>query len=501
MTVLELSNEKARTYFMDPQCYGSTELPPYFDFSRILSVAEEHVERVKLSNAILHKASDVEGVNYTLVDNKDGKYAWRPLQFIHPFLYAKLCHEITTLGNWALIQSRFSEFAQIPTIHCASYPLVKIQKPKIKAEQILGWWSRFEQQSLILAMRYRSMLITDVTDCYGSIYTHSIAWALHGKEVAKQNRTGSLLGNKIDRYIRSMRYGQTNGIPQGSVLMDFIAEIVLGSIDECLYKKLDEENIHGYAILRYRDDYRIFVNDTSIGEKVLKTLTLVLAEYGMRFNSAKTKMSADIVRDSIKADKVAWFSIEKNYETLTAEKKLLLLYDHASRFPNAGSVMKPLVDLPEAIKSAYFGDRNQISACISISTELAYRNPRCYQLCMAVVAQLLDRMDVAIRREVAMDILAKFGHLPNTGSLQLWLQRIMIPCGISLDYSEALCKCVENIPCKIWENGWLEEEPDLVAALESAEIVNNEVLRNINTTMSDDEINLFIMHYQENYQG
>jgi hypothetical protein len=31
-----------------------------------------------------------------------------------------------------------------------------------------------------------------------------------------------------------MNNGQTNGIPQGSVLMDFIAEMVLGYIDECL---------------------------------------------------------------------------------------------------------------------------------------------------------------------------------------------------------------------------------------------------------------------------
>lgn len=501
MTVLELSNAKARKFFMDPQCYGSTELPPYFDFSKILNVAESYVGTVRLAKTLFSKANDIEGVNYTLVDNKDGKYAWRPLQFIHPFLYVKLCHEITTSANWALIQSRFKEFSQIPTIRCASYPLVKIKKPKIKAEQILGWWSNFEQQSLMLSMRYRVMLVTDVTDCYGSIYTHSIAWALHGKEIAKQNRNGSLLGNTIDQYIRAMRYGQTNGIPQGSVLMDFIAEVVLGSIDESLYKKLEAQNIHGYEILRYRDDYRIFVNDTSVGEKILKTLTVVLTEYGMRLNSTKTKMSSDIVGDSVKADKVAWFAIEENYETLSAEKKLLLLYDHASRFPNAGSVMKPLVDLPEAIKSAHFGDNNQIFACISIAVELAYRNPRCYQLCMAVVAQLLDRMAITDRRSVAKDILAKFSHLPNTGSLQLWLQRIMIPCGISLDYPEALCKRVENLPCTIWENRWLADKPELVAALDETEIVDKEVLRNTKPTMSEDEVNLFIVHYQENYQG
>ena len=35
-----------------------------------------------------------------------------------------------------------------------------------------------------------------------------------------------------------MNYGQTNGIPEGSILTDFIAEIVLGYIDLQLSEKL-----------------------------------------------------------------------------------------------------------------------------------------------------------------------------------------------------------------------------------------------------------------------
>jgi hypothetical protein len=40
--------------------------------------------------------------------------------------------------------------------------------------------------------------------------------------------------------------------------MDFIAEMVLGYIDECLSRCLDEKM--DYRIIRYRDDYRIFTN-------------------------------------------------------------------------------------------------------------------------------------------------------------------------------------------------------------------------------------------------
>lgn len=40
-----------------------------------------------------------------------------------------------------------------------------------------------------------------------------------------------------------MQYGQTNGIPQGSVLFDFIAEIVLGYADLLLYEDLQKKEL------------------------------------------------------------------------------------------------------------------------------------------------------------------------------------------------------------------------------------------------------------------
>ena len=73
-----------------------------------------------------------------------------------------------------------------------------------------------------------------------------------------------------------MSYGQTNGIPQGSTLMDFIAEILLGYADCLLYNKLKEKKISDYRILRYRDDYRIFVHSSQEGELVVKVLTETL---------------------------------------------------------------------------------------------------------------------------------------------------------------------------------------------------------------------------------
>ena len=87
MKVTELSNVKAKRFFMEPQSYGSTELPAYFDLSHVLSVAEKSLSHHPLTSDLIRAACDREGINYTLIDNKDGKYSWRPLQFIHPYLY------------------------------------------------------------------------------------------------------------------------------------------------------------------------------------------------------------------------------------------------------------------------------------------------------------------------------------------------------------------------------------------------------------------------------
>lgn len=46
------------------------------------------------------------------------------------------------------------------------------------------------------------MANVDIKNCYSSFYTHSIAWALHNKDYAKENKNNdNLLGNIIDRKI------------------------------------------------------------------------------------------------------------------------------------------------------------------------------------------------------------------------------------------------------------------------------------------------------------
>ncbi len=83
-----------------------------------------------------------------------------------------------------------------------------------------------------------------------------------------------------------MNYGLTNGTPQCSILMDFIAEMVLGYIDERLSECLDKDI--DYRIIRYRDDYCIFTNSKKDSDVIVRELSKILSEPRMRLNGEKT---------------------------------------------------------------------------------------------------------------------------------------------------------------------------------------------------------------------
>lgn len=67
-------------------------------------------------------------------------------------------------------------------------------------------------------------------------------------------------------YLRALQQGRNIGIPQGSAIFDFVAEIILGYSDLLLHEALEAKTkeykeqgkeFPAYEIIRYRDDYRI----------------------------------------------------------------------------------------------------------------------------------------------------------------------------------------------------------------------------------------------------
>lgn len=165
--VLEMSPEEACSFFMKPESYNSLDFPPYIDFDRILGEVNDAMRGCdNLPKKISH---EYEGVNYLILNNKDGRYAWRPMELIHPVLYVDLVRKITQEDNWEIIVKRFEHFRKNSLIRCLSLPSESLTNQSDKAEQVRQWWEEVEQESLRLSLEYDFLVHTDIGDCY-SLY-------------------------------------------------------------------------------------------------------------------------------------------------------------------------------------------------------------------------------------------------------------------------------------------------------------------------------------------
>jgi len=437
--VLQLTNMEAREHFLKEESYVNFDLPRYFSFGNIVKEVSERIEGRSLaefystcSDEGRRKGKptlpcDYESVNYRLLHSKDGKCAWRPLQIIHPVLYVSLVHSITEEAAWNLIVERFQEFDACKNIECCSIPVVSTSKLSDKAATVSKWWSAVEQKSIEKALEYDYILQTDISDCYSSIYTHSIPWSLHTKEVAKaQRKDKDLIGNIIDRHLQDMSYGQTNGIPQGSVLMDFIAEMVLGFADVELQKRI-ETAVKEFKVIRYRDDYRVFTNSSQDAELIVKNITEVLVDLGLCLNPRKTVASSNVIEDSIKSDKLFWTFNRRENRGLQAH--LLLIHNLAKVHPNSGSLIKALTKFFSRIKPLPLKKSNKfqnVQVLISIIIDIAYKNPRTYPISIAILSKLFTLISDDETKKTVKIIITKFRKLPNTGHWEIWLQRAIL---------------------------------------------------------------------------
>lgn len=498
-SVLDLGCEAAREFFLKAESYCSLDLPPYICFESLIKSVHKLLNGKCLSG-LSDKPRDHDDVNYTILNNKDGKYAWRPFQLIHPVLYVSLVHRLTEEDAWQLVCERFKTFSSNPKISCLSLPLVSLKEERDKAAQVNHWWHAVEQRSIELSLDYQYLIETDITDCYGAIYTHSIAWALHTKEEAKakENRNNKeLIGNQIDCHLQDMRHGQTNGIPQGSVLMDFIAEMVLGLADIELSKKIESSGIGKYNILRYRDDYRVFVNNPQDGERIIKFLTEVAIDLGLKLNPGKTKASSDVVRASIKTDKLAWIG-RKNSEG-SLQKHMLIIHDHAYQFPNAGSLVAALNVFQKRLSRQKRID--QVIPLIAITTDIAYRNPRTYAICAAILSKLLSFVGSDTEKlDVAEKIKTRFEQIPNTGHMQIWIQRLTHPLSQNISYDEPMCKLVKGEDVALWNCDWITNLP-LKSLISKCNVVDRAKLETMESVIPASEVELFLSKVFEGYYG
>ena len=187
--IIEMKCKEVKKFLLKDSSYFNLELSPYYIFNDLLKKIDDNIkDKKKLGDLCIDKIrpNDYEDVNYKLFHNKDGKFDWRPMELINPILYVYLVNLISEHNNWEELKELFKKFQENEKIICCSIPVESDDKDSDKKEAILNWWNRFEQSTIEKSLSFNWMAITDITNCYGSIYTHSISWAINGKENAKK---------------------------------------------------------------------------------------------------------------------------------------------------------------------------------------------------------------------------------------------------------------------------------------------------------------------------
>jgi hypothetical protein len=191
------------------------------------------------------------------------------------------------------------------------------------------------------------LVIADVANFYGTIYTHSIPWALHTKDIAKKNRGDlSLLGNAIDVYVRNGQDGQTVGLPAGPDTSFLVGEMILTSVDLEL-----GQSCHDLIGFRFYDDYELVCRNETSAREVRANLQSCLSEYELSLNQRKTR----IVRLPCEIDHT-WLTTLRQFRLPDKVKREELVdfvntvFPLAKKYPNDPVLRYALVKLVSGTK-------------------------------------------------------------------------------------------------------------------------------------------------------
>ena len=148
--------------------------------------------------------------------------------------------------------------------------------------------------NLRLEQKYPYMMTIDIAGCFYHIYTHSIAWAVKGKAVAKENIGRDTFENNFDTLMQHANYNETNGIIVGPEISRIFAEIILQSIDLAVMRQLKDKYDYSlgrdYEIRRYVDDSYVYANSRKTLENVCSAFQDYLAFYKMDINKSKLEI-------------------------------------------------------------------------------------------------------------------------------------------------------------------------------------------------------------------
>lgn len=279
-TGLGLSEDEAFTGLVD---YGlfSEKLPPCFTSEGLSGHVPNALLKLTTENDEKKLGTLLKNLNHDFIRYELLRDVNIPRQMGIPHPKSHIVQCLALKRHWTKIKR-----------HCAKpkTPVSRLFVRKTSTERVFRMNYEGKERSENEEADIRKMtgayyvVHTDISDCFSSIYTHSIPWALHGRSKSKNNRSVLLEGNLLDKVTQGTRDGQTNGLLIGPHSSNVISEIILTRIDHEMIKKGHKR------FYRYIDDYTFYAKDHNEAEKFVHDLGMQLREYELVLNVRKTEI-------------------------------------------------------------------------------------------------------------------------------------------------------------------------------------------------------------------
>ncbi len=259
--------------------YGmfSDKLPPIFTAVPFLKYAKTNPGFAK---------KDYDYITFNSVRNISIP---RRMGIPNPFQYERLCFVLQQ--NWPNIKKHFHKYTNGQNYKVSRIHIKKMYdtntnsyKHALFEMNYKNWRNDGSPEDTLMisdSKANRYIVHADISTCFPSIYSHSLPWALVGKDVAKQHRNGKLWYNAIDKACMRVKNGETHGLLIGPHSSNLLAEIVLVVIDNHLWNQ-------GYRFYRNIDDYICYIESYEDAQKFLSALEFELQQFDLLMNHKKT---------------------------------------------------------------------------------------------------------------------------------------------------------------------------------------------------------------------
>ena len=242
-------------------------LPPVFNSKGLTKEVSQHIRDIVLSKKRMTSGFDSIQYKSTRFNNVP-----RLLSIPHPKPYVDLCFEM--FEHWAKIK------------HICSNPnsLISPKKHSDGRIIIMDYETSSEKRNRYYEAAFGKKFLAhaDISNCFPSLYSHAIPWALVGFDEAKSKRGKNEWFNRIDMYTRACNRNETSGVPVGPATSNIACEIILRQVDEKLRKK--------FNYVRYIDDYTAYCKTHKEAEDFIRELSMSLMQYRLQLNIKKTEV-------------------------------------------------------------------------------------------------------------------------------------------------------------------------------------------------------------------